>query len=184
MTKPGAHLLLNGASISGKPSLLKALPATPAESEVQCSGPRLGLSTVCAPILRALPAWFGVEAATQHYIESIEALPTVLAEINGQTVGFLTMKQHFPQSAEIYVMGVRPERHRRGVGQALLHHAQRYLRAQGVEFLQVKTLSPAHPDPGYAKTRAFYHAMGFHPLEEFPTLWGAENPCLMLIKHL
>ena len=50
------------------------------------------------------------------------------------------------------------------------------------EFLQVKTLSPARPDEGYAKTRAFWLACGFRPLEELPTLWDADNPALQLIK--
>ena len=50
--------------------------------------------------------------------------------------------------------------------------------------LQVKTLSESHPDAGYAKTRAFYRAMGFHPLEEFKTLWGEANPCLLMVKKL
>ena len=26
---------------------------------------------------------------------------------------------------------------------------------------------------------AFYQAVGFLPIEEFPDLWGAENPCLL-----
>lgn len=62
--------------------------------------------------------------------------------------------------------------------------AEDHLRAAGVGFLQVKTLSPTHPDPFYARTRQFYQSMGFQPLEEFPTLWGEANPCLLMIKHL
>jgi len=147
-------------------------------------GPTFGLSELCTPILRALPEWFGIEEATQHYIDIIDELPTLLAKVGEQTVGFLSLKQHSPQSAEIYVMGVHPETHRKGVGRALLKNAETYLHQQGVEYLQVKTLSPAHPDPGYAKTRAYYLAMDFRPLEEFPTLWGEANPCLMLIKSL
>jgi hypothetical protein len=58
------------------------------------------------------------------------------------------------------------------------------LRGQGVEYLQVKTLSDAHPDAGYARTRAFYQAMGFRPLQELPELWGEENPCLQMVKGL
>jgi hypothetical protein len=33
----------------------------------------------CAPILWALPAWFGIESATQQYIRDIEQLPTLVA---------------------------------------------------------------------------------------------------------
>jgi GNAT superfamily N-acetyltransferase len=148
------------------------------------TGPALGLSAACEPILRALPGWFGLEEATRRYIEAIATLPTWLAEVDGQAMGFLTLKQHSPYAAEIYVMGVRPEAHHRGLGSALLHRAESYLRGQGVEYLQVKTLSAAHPDRGYAKTRAYYLAMGFRPLEEFPTLWGETNPCLMLVKNV
>jgi ribosomal protein S18 acetylase RimI-like enzyme len=57
----------------------------------------------------------------------------------GRALGFLTLKLHFPWAAEIYVMGVRPETHRRGIGRALLARAEAYLREQGVEYLQVKT---------------------------------------------
>lgn len=147
-------------------------------------GPSVGLAAACEPILRALPEWFGIEAATQHYIEAIATLPTLLAEGEGQALGFLSLKQHSPYTAEIYVMGVRPEAHHQGIGRGLLRAAEASLREQGIEYLQVKTLSAAHPDAGYAKTRAYYLAMGFRPLEEFPALWDAANPCLMLVKRL
>jgi len=81
-------------------------------------------------------------------------------------------------------MGVRPETHHRGVGRALVERAEAYLRDKDAEYLQVKTLSAAHPDEGYARTRRFYRAMGFRPLQEFPTLWGEANPCLQMIKSL
>jgi hypothetical protein len=64
----------------------------------------------------------------------------------------------------------------------MLRHAEAVLAADGVEFLQVKTLSPRHPDEGYRKTRAFYEAYGFRPLEEFPTLWSPDQPALQLVK--
>jgi GNAT superfamily N-acetyltransferase len=144
----------------------------------------LGQSRICEPIIRALPAWFGIEAATNQYIADIEGLPTLLASIDDQVVGFLTLKLHTEYAAEIHVTGVCSEWHRKGVGRALLGEAERHLRQRGIEYLQVKTLSPAHPDKNYARTRDFYQAMGFRPLEEFPDLWGAENPCLQLIKSL
>ena len=81
-------------------------------------------------------------------------------------------------------MGVLPQYHRRGVGRALLRTAEERLAEGGIEYLQVKTLSPAKADAGYARTRAFYQANGFRVLEEFPTLWGTENPALQLVKRL
>jgi GNAT superfamily N-acetyltransferase len=148
------------------------------------SGPHLGTSSLCTPILRALPDWFGLEAAILQYASEIDALPTFLATREEDTLGFLSLKQHFPFAAEVYVMGVRAEAQRQGLGRGLVEAAQAWLRAQGVEYLQVKTLGPSRPDPSYAKTRAFYGALGFCPLEEFKQIWDEQNPCLILIKRL
>ena len=147
-------------------------------------GPMLGQSAVCEPILRSLPQWFGIEEANAQYLKDIEELPTFLASVDEQAVGFLTLRQHNEYAAEIHIVGVNPGAHRQGIGRALQSEAEAHLRQRQVEFLQVKTLSPAHPDENYARTRAFYQAMGFRPLEEFPDLWGPQNPCLMMIKSL
>ena len=155
-----------------------------ADMEIDVQGPLLGMASACQPILRALPQWFGIPEATQQYLEDIEGLPTFMASLDGEAVGFLTLTEHGDYAAEIHVMGVRPELHRTGVGRALVTRAEQHLCGRGVEFLQVKTLSERHPDGSYARTRAFYSAMGFRPLEEFPELWGEENPCLQMIKSL
>lgn len=146
--------------------------------------PQLQLSNVCAPILLGLPDWFGIEEANQQYISDIDINPTFIASDNGTVVGFLTVTQHNPYSAEIHVMGIRREYHRRGIGYRLVTNTEAYLQSLGVNYLQVKTLSANHPDPYYAKTRAFYTACGFVPLQEFLTLWGESNPCLQLIKFI
>lgn len=99
-------------------------------------------------------------------------------------VGFLSLKQHNPYAAEIYVMGVITDAHRQGIGKALVEEAEKWLLTQGVEYLQVKTLGPSHSDPGYARTRAFYLALGFRPLEELSQIWDEHNPCLILVKRL
>ena len=66
----------------------------------------------------------------------------------------------------------------------MLRDAEVRLAGQGVEYLQVKTRGPSKPDAGYEKTRAFYLAYGFRPLEEFPLLWDADNPALQMIKTI
>ncbi len=153
--------------------------------EWQIHGPLYAQGARCAALLRALPDWFGIEAAIIHYREAVDTLPTFLAlGAAERAVGFITLKQHSPAAAELYVMGVLPEMHRQGVGTALVARAEMYLREQNISYFQVKTLAPTHPDPGYARTRAFYEALGFCHLEIFPELWGAENPCLLLIKYL
>jgi GNAT superfamily N-acetyltransferase len=73
--------------------------------------------------------------------------------------------------------------HRRGIGRALVAALEADLIAVGVKFLQVKTLGPSSPDPGYERTRQFYASAGFEPLEETADLWPG-NPCLIMIKAL
>ena len=62
--------------------------------------------------------------------------------------------------------------------------AEAWLREQAVEYLQVKTLGPSREDAGYARTRAFYIALNFRPLEELKQLWDEHNPCLIMVKRL
>ena len=151
---------------------------------ITIAGPVFEQAAVCIPIVRALPDWFGIEAAIAAYEHTLDQLPTLLAYDAARAVGFVSLQQHTPYAAEVAVMGVLPELHRRGVGRALLESAQIWLRTRAVEFLQVKTLGPSHPDAGYARTRAFYAGLGFRPLEELPQIWGADNPCLIMVKRL
>ena len=81
------------------------------------------------------------------------------------------------------MIAVAPRHHRRGVGRALVHALERDLVADGGTLLQVKTLGPARPHDGYPRTRAFYEAMGFQPLQEIHGLWPG-NPCLIMVKPL
>ena len=136
-------------------------------------------SRLCASILGDLPDWFGLEEANAAYIRDVADLPTFSIGDDA----FLSLKIHTPRAAEVYVMGVRPGRHGQGLGTALLAAAEEYLKASGVEYLQVKTLGPSFPDERYARTRSFYVARGFVPLEELHDLWD-ENPCLLLVKRI
>jgi len=81
-------------------------------------------------------------------------------------------------------MEVLPDWHRRGIGRALVEEACRFALDQGVRLLQVKTLGPSHPSEQYARTRTFYETLGFIPLEETTSVWGAGNPCLILVRIL
>jgi GNAT superfamily N-acetyltransferase len=151
---------------------------------VAISGPLSGQGARAEGILRALPAWFGIEQAIVDYARAADELPTFLATRGAETVGFLTLKPTSPQAIEIHAMAVLPGEHRRGVGRALVERAAAYARADGSALLHVKTLAPSDPDPGYAATRAFYAAVGFVALEELPQVWGAENPCLLMVRAL
>lgn len=142
------------------------------------------MTEACERILQALPEWFGIPAANEEYIRSLARLTTFVARLRGELVGFVALERHFPESAENHVLAVHPEHHRRGIGRALLMHAEEWLRSRGVQLFHVKTLGPSDPYPPYANTRAFYTAFGFRPLFESTALWGPENPALVLAKPL
>lgn len=138
----------------------------------------------CEPILRSLPEWFGLEEYLVAYLADIDRLPTFGAIDGKHVLGFLTVNRHFDCSAEIQVMAVSREYHRQGVGRRLVVHVEDLLIAQGVKYLQVKTIGPSYPDHFYPDTRAFYTSMGFSPLEETMAIWGEGKPCLIMVKTL
>jgi GNAT superfamily N-acetyltransferase len=160
-------------------------------------------------LLRSLPDWFGIESAVEGYVAAAARMPAYLAWPAGvrqparanlpagsgqpvegplpagahQPAGVLLAARHYPGAAEIYLMAVDPAMHRRGAGRALVAALEADLIADGVEFLQVKTLGPDYEDAGYERTRRFYAAVGFQPLEQIHGLWPG-NPCLIMIKSL
>jgi len=144
---------------------------------------RPGEGAGCEAILRLLPAWFGIEESILDYRRDVDSMETWVVEADGRLIGFVTLKHHNPHSSEIQVMAVLEPWHGRGVGRALVRHAEDRARGRGSRFLEVKTLGPSRPDPNYERTRGFYEAVGFTPLEE-NRLWGPVNPCLILVKHL
>ncbi len=141
-------------------------------------------SPICESILRALPDWFGIETALMQFVREAADLPMLVAVEDAAAIGFITLRQHSACAWEIHAIGVRAERHRRGIGRRLLAEGERLLRDGNAEFLAVKTLSGSAECEPYERTRAFYSAMGFRPLMELPTLWSEENPCLVMIKPL
>ena len=96
--------------------------------DLTITGPVFADRAVCESILRALPEWFGIEESLLDYAASVERMPTFVASIGGEAVGFLSIREHFPASSEIYVIAVHPAHHRRGVGRALVEAAATWLR--------------------------------------------------------
>lgn len=135
-------------------------------------------------ILADLPEWFGRPEATEAYVTAAGTLPNYFAVTpDGEQIGVVLIEEHFPETAEIHLMAVKRDWHRRGVGSALLSKLEGDLLARGTRVLTVKTLGEAHPDEGYRRTRLFYEAQGFFRLEEFADLWPG-TPCLFMAKLL
>ncbi len=147
-------------------------------------GPDLQRAAQCEAVLRTLPKWFGIEHALQMYVEDTCRMPTFALDDGQRLLGFLTLREHFAASWEIHCMAMAADARGQGLGTRLLDHAQTWLAARGVEFLQVKTVAATSNSAEYAETRKFYAARGFTPLEIFPQLWDAANPALQCIKRL
>jgi len=143
-----------------------------------------GAGARCEAILRSLPAWFGIESAVRQYVADTETDPTFTARVGDAVLGFITLRQHFEQAFELHCLAVHASARHQGYGRALVEAAEAWARARGALFIQVKTLAASHPSAEYAETRAFYLKAGYVPLEEFPTLWSSDNPCLQLVKAL
>ncbi|MCL2852063.1 MAG: GNAT family N-acetyltransferase [Defluviitaleaceae bacterium] len=141
-------------------------------------------SLIANTVLRALPDWFAIELSIVGYVRDVADLTFIAAYDEETAIGFVAIKKHNPYTAEVYVMGVLHEYHRHGVGKMLIHSCEDYCSRNNMKFLSVKTLSERVVNEFYEKTRKFYLSMGFLPLEVFDTLWGENNPCLLMVKVL
>jgi GNAT superfamily N-acetyltransferase len=139
---------------------------------------------ICNTILRALPSWFGVEASIIDYVDKTQSMPFWAAYDGEKPIGFVALKIHNPHASEVCVMGILKEYHRQGIGRKLIGQCESFCSEQHTEYLTVKTLDGSAPSISYAKTREFYLAVGFLPLEVFPLHWDKDNPCLFMVKYL
>ena len=138
---------------------------------------------IAREILEALPEWFGIPEAREEYIKKSAAQPIFAAFDGENAVGFLCLDETGKDTAELYVMGVLKDHHRRGVGRRLFEAAKERARALGYSFLQVKTVQMGKY-PEYDATNRFYLALGFREFEVFPTLWDEWNPCQIYVMSL
>lgn len=138
---------------------------------------------ISSSVLADLPDWFGLPDSTANYVAQSKSMPFWVAEYLGEKIGFAALKETGPQTAEIYVMGVRHQYHRCGAGKRLFSALRDYAKEHGYQFLQVKTVQTGRYE-GYDRTNAFYQALGFTELECFPELWDSWNPCQIYIMHI
>jgi GNAT superfamily N-acetyltransferase len=136
-------------------------------------------------ILESLPDWFGDPEAIDNYVTAAGDLQFVsrVAVDGGDVVGVSLTRRHFRESAELHLIAADPAAQGRGTGRALLDQASADLRGDGCKMLSVHTVGPSFDNEPYARTRAFYSAMGFSPLEEHNNLdW--HGPTLIMVRQI
>ncbi|MBO2516029.1 MAG: GNAT family N-acetyltransferase [Clostridiales bacterium] len=137
-------------------------------------------------ILEALQDWFGIPEAREEYISNSADLIFFCArddEKDDLPVGFLCLKETGKDTAELHVMGVLREYHRRGIGRALFSAARKRAAESGYSFMQVKTVQMGRYED-YDRTNLFYQSLGFKEFEVFPLLWDEANPCQIYVMSL
>lgn len=147
---------------------------------------------LCGAMLDRLTDWFGLPETNARYLASLGRIPSFVAVAGtdghpgarGEIVGFLALEPRAEHSAEIVVMAVEPTWHRQGHGRALVDAAREWCDRHDTSWLFVKTRGPSTYDDFYARTRRFYAAVGFEPLYESHTEWGASEAALILVQHL
>lgn len=134
-------------------------------------------------ILEALPEWFSIPEAREHYIAESVGQVVIAAREKERPVGFLCLKETGKDTVELAVMGVLKEYHRCGLGRRMLEEAVAAAKERGYSFLQVKTVQMGRYEE-YDRTNRFFLSVGFKEFEVFPTLWDAANPCQIYVMAI
>ena len=97
-----------------------------------------------------------------------------VAERQGEVVGFVHWRGDF-----VHALHVHPSQARRGVGSALMDHAEAAIASAGHRQVRLET------DTFNTRSRAFYAARGYAEIDSYPdTEWKSGLTTLLLVKTL
>ena len=134
-------------------------------------------------ILNDLPEWFGMPESTEEYITDSQDKPFIACFMDNEAVGFVVLNATSEDCADIFVMGIKKNYHRMGIGTKLNDAYEELAKKLGYIYSQVKTVQSGHYKE-YDITNNFYKSVGYKELEVFPTLWDEWNPCQVYIKYI
>ena len=123
----------------------------------------------CRDISTNLPEWFGIPEANERYARGVRERLSFGYVVNEICIGMISLEFPFENTANIYWMGVRRDWHNKGVGKALMRHAESICVERQIYSMSVETLSPKEKNNGYLNTFKFYTKEGFKPLFELNT---------------
>lgn len=134
-------------------------------------------------ILNDLPEWFGMPESTEEYITDSQDKPFIACFMDNEAVGFVVLNSTSVDCADIFVMGIKKNYHRMGIGTKLNDAYEELAKRLGYTYTQVKTVQSGNYKE-YDITNNFYKSVGYKELEVFPTLWDEWNPCQIYIKYI
>ena len=88
-------------------------------------------------VLYDLPDWFGLPESTQEYIDEAQKMPFLACYTEGNLVGFVALNATSKDCADIFVMGLMKEYHRKGAGRKLNEAYEKLARRLGYTYSQV-----------------------------------------------
>ena len=139
----------------------------------------------CVAIAEGLPGSF-TPSGVDELRRDLHRDDVAVAVINNEVVGFVLSRRKSSSIVEIRWLAVAQQFQQRGIGTALMAHADEGARTAGARLLEVKTLDASVPSAEYSVTRQFYEHRGFELLESidpFPG-WEPGNPCAIYVKVL
>jgi GNAT superfamily N-acetyltransferase len=103
--------------------------------------------------------WRRHHSAEIREILDSDSTSTWVADVEGRQVGFVAARVVDPERrvGEVRIIGVDPTAQRRGIGGALIGHAEAWLREQGMAVAFIGTGG----DPGHAPARRLYESLGY-----------------------
>lgn len=138
---------------------------------------------IARQVLNDLPEWFGLPESTENYIIESQEMPFLACYDGDKAIAFVALNATSKDCADIFVMGVMKDYHRKGVGRKLYKAYEDLAKSLGYNYSQVKTVQSGHYKE-YDITNSFYLAMGYKELECFPDMWDEWNPCQIYVKYI
>ena len=138
---------------------------------------------IARSVLEALTDWFEISESRETYIRESGSQLFYAAFDDSLPVGFICLKQTGKDTAELSVMGVLKEYHKKGIGRQLFLKAKEAAVRKGYSFLQVKTVKMGVYEE-FDSTNRFYLALGFKEFEVFPLLWDENNPWQIYVMSI
>ena len=129
------------------------------------------------------PRWF-TQSALNDIGSAIRTDKGMVALAEEKIVGFATYKRIDTKTVELTWIGVYSNFHRKGIGRALLNSIEEELRREDCEVIEVDTLAATVDYEPYARTRNFYHAVGFTDVRVEPSAYKSGDDKLLLRKQL
>jgi len=108
-------------------------------------------------------------AFLERVLDEREDLLFLIAEHDGEVVGFASAQQTFADEVELYTLFVHPDHQRDGVGTALLRAVETAAREAGVDRLRTGVLA------GNRAARGFFEGHGFERAETVTTEVGGDS---------